>query len=48
MRFLPVRDFGLAPFAAVRDDQAGTAVPAVRDHDDVPDGVLRPDNAHAL
>src|SRR5881398_2730437 len=36
-----VREFDLAGFAAVRDDQAGAAVAAVRDDRWLADGVLR-------
>lgn len=37
----PGRQFGLAAFAAVRDDQAGAPVAAVRDHGRPADGGLR-------
>jgi hypothetical protein len=37
----PGREFGLARFAVVRDDQAGAAVAAVGDHGGGADGVLR-------
>src|SRR2546421_13006975 len=37
----PIGEFGLAAFAAVRDDQAGAAVAAVRDDRGLADGVLR-------
>src|SRR5690349_12546649 len=38
---LPGREFGLALLAAVRDDQAGTPVAAVRDDGGLADGVFR-------
>ena len=37
----PGREFGLAALAAVRDDQPGAPVAAVRDHGRLADGVLR-------
>lgn len=37
----PGREFGLAGFVAVRDDQAGAPVAAVRDHRGAADSILR-------
>src|SRR5438128_1254856 len=47
---LPGREFGLAAFPAVRDDQAGAPVAAVRDYRGaaVPTASFAPDNSHAL
>src|SRR4051812_9826273 len=38
---LPGRELGLVFLAAVRDDQAGTPIAAVRDDRGLPDGVFR-------